>query len=147
MPAPNLELVRSIFAGWERGDFSSATWAHPQIEFVMTGGVSAGGARGLAPMAEAWRDVIRAWEDLRAVPGEYRELDAERVLVLLHTVGRGKTSGVELSQIHHEQGVLFQIREGRVTRLVLYPDVESALADLGLAPETDLPPRASNEAS
>jgi ketosteroid isomerase-like protein len=131
----NLDLVRSIFAAWERGDFSSARWAHPEIEFVLAAGVSAGSGRGLAAMAETWRDLMRAWEDLRALPGEYRELDGERVLALLHASGRGKTSGVELTRIQSRQAALFHLAEGQVRRLVLYPDVETALADLGLAPE------------
>ena len=28
----NVELVRSIHGAWERGDYSSAEWAHPHIE-------------------------------------------------------------------------------------------------------------------
>ena len=34
--AENVELVRSIYKPWGRGDFSSVEWADPQIEFVLT---------------------------------------------------------------------------------------------------------------
>ena len=38
----NLDLVRSIYAAIGRGDYSSADWAHPEIESAMVEGPSPG---------------------------------------------------------------------------------------------------------
>jgi ketosteroid isomerase-like protein len=133
---PNLDLVRSIYADWERGDFSRTDWAEPEIEFVVIGGPSPVSARGLRGMAAFAHDVLSLYEDYRNEAQEYRELDAERVLVLDHLSGRGKTSGVELEGFR-AGAHLFHVRDGQVTRCAFYFDRDRAFADLGLAPEGD----------
>ena len=70
---------------------------------------------------------------MRAEADEYRALDDERVLVLMHFSGRGKTSGLEVGHIQMKGANLFHVRGGKVTRLVTYWDRERAFADLGLA--------------
>ena len=83
MPSADLDLVRSIFADWERGDFSSAEWADAEIEFVIAGGPDPASGTGVARMAENFAGLLSAWGDVRVEVEEYRELDAERVFVLL----------------------------------------------------------------
>jgi ketosteroid isomerase-like protein len=134
MSQENVDLVRSIFAAWQRGDFSSADWADPEIEYVIADGPTPGTYKGLAEMAEGWREFLSAWKEFRAEEvDEYRELDGERVLALQQFSARGKTSGLELGQMRTRGANLFHIRGGKVTRLVLYWDRAAALESLGLS--------------
>jgi ketosteroid isomerase-like protein len=126
----NLELVRSIYSGWERGDFSSAAWADPAIEFAFADGPEPGRWQGLGEMSRRYGDWLRGWANFRAEPEEYLEVDDRRVLVLVRNVGRGRTSGVGFVQ--RSVANLFEIGDGKVVRLVLYWDRDRALADCGL---------------
>jgi ketosteroid isomerase-like protein len=103
MSQENVELVRSIYAAWERGDYSSAEWAAPEIEYVMADGPSPGRWVGLTGMGEGVRDALNPFADVRQEAEEYRELDEERVLVLHRRAGHGKTSGLELDQMRSRE--------------------------------------------
>jgi ketosteroid isomerase-like protein len=125
----NLDLVRSIYADWERGDFTRTDWADPEMEMTRPDAFEGGVAKGLAATGEAWRTWLEAWRDYRAEATEFRVLDDERVLVLGRMSGRGRLSGAtgETEIVN-----LFHVRCGKVVGLVMYSNRDRALADLGL---------------
>jgi ketosteroid isomerase-like protein len=125
----NLDLVRSIYASWERGDFTGDEWADPAIELVRPESLDGDALKGRDASAGGWRDWLDAWSDFRAEAHEYRMLDGERVLVFGRMRGTGRLSGTGTDT---ETANVFQIRGGKVVRLVLYRDRDRALADLGL---------------
>ena len=61
----NVDLLRSLYARWERGDFSgAAVWAHPEIEFVIADfGPESGSWIGVAALQEAWRGILARWDE------------------------------------------------------------------------------------
>lgn len=130
--AANLDLVKSIFVEWERGEWGSADWADSEIHFEMIGGLVEGSWDGRREMARAWGEMLGAWEGLRTDAEEFRELDDGRVLVFLRNQGRGRESGIEIGEISVRAANLFTIRDGKVTSLILYWDRRQALADVGL---------------
>ncbi len=133
MASPNVELVRSIHAAWLQGDYSTADWADPDIEYAAADGPDAGSWRGLVEMATAFGDFLRVWEDFRVDAEEFRELDDERVLVLFTFTARGKHSGLEAGQIRTNGAQLFEVRDGKVTRLVQFFNRDNAFEALGLS--------------
>ena len=133
MSQENLNLVRSIYADWERGGIGqvlqgAAEWSHPEFEFVAADGPLAGSFTGVEA-EESVYGMLAAWEELRFEVEEYRELDDDRVLVLERRIGRGKGSGVETGT---KAAAVFHFRDGKVTRQVAYWDRDRAFADLGL---------------
>ena len=139
MSSANLSLVRSVFAAWERGDFSSVEWAPPDIELVFADGPDPSNLTGLAEMSDGFGDFLSAWEDFHVQAEEYHEIDEERVLVLVQFSGSAKTSGMALGHMATTNAVLFHIHDGEVCKVFLYWDRERALVDLGLIQQADGP--------
>jgi ketosteroid isomerase-like protein len=129
----NVSLVRSIYAAWELGDFGPVDWADEDIEFVIADGPEPRTFTGRAAMTSGWREFLKAWSGYGVRPEEYRELPDGRVLVLLHAVGRGKASGIELGVTSEKGANVHEVADGKVTRLAIYFDCNRAFADLGLS--------------
>jgi hypothetical protein len=126
----NVELARSIYARWGRGDWSSFDWADPEIEFVIADGPDPQTVRGIDQMVEAWREFLAAFSNYATVGDEFRELEDGRVLVLLTPHGRGKASGVDLAA--NQSATVMEMHNGVVARIEIYFNRRNALADLGL---------------
>src|SRR5271155_1162879 len=111
MASANIDLVRSIVAPWERGDFSSAEWAEPEIEFVIPDGPAPGSWKGLAGMAPGYRGYFDVYDTVRINVEQVRELDDGAIVALFRRIGRGKASGiVELPGREMEGAVIFHLR-------------------------------------
>jgi hypothetical protein len=128
----NLDLVRSLYTGWERGDFGRADWAHRKIECSVVDGPTPDSGTGLAGMVAVWHEIIAPYQGFRATAEEYREIDERRVLVFVRFSGRGKASRMEIDRMLTKNACVFEIDDGKVRRLLLYWDRDRALADLGL---------------
>jgi hypothetical protein len=63
MSSANVDLVRSIYVTWERGDWSSVDWVHPEIEVVIADGPEPGASTGVAGALERASTILDAWED------------------------------------------------------------------------------------
>jgi ketosteroid isomerase-like protein len=122
MSEENVEIVRRIYEGWARGDFSEAEAFHPEIEFEMVDWPHPARSRGVAEMRRTWQTTLSAWDDFRAEPDELID-HGDNVLVLNSISGRGRGSGADVSAL---TATLWTVEGGRVVRLALYWDTERA---------------------
>lgn len=128
MSEQNVEIVRSVYDGWARGDFTDVEVFHPQVEFEMPDWPDGAAARGLEAMRRAWREALSAWDDFRAEPRDFIAA-GKHVVVVNHIHARGKGSGME---VRADTATLWTIEAGKVVRLALYWEIPKALEAAGL---------------
>lgn len=121
-----------MYAAFQGGDLerSLSCFAEDVVADVTTrvdGGIGHGRAE-LAQLITQWTDMFEDWrEEIESIQGH-----EERVCAIAVQRGRGKDSGLEIAARY---AVLYEVRDGAITRMKLYGDPEEALQDLEAGPD------------
>jgi len=134
MSQENVDLVRSIYAGWASNDPQTMALIDPTVEVYPDPRSAWPGIEskysGHAGLTHYLTSIYDAFAEYRAEPENI--LDAgDRVVVLAIERGRGKQSGAPV-QIRHTAHV-WTIRDGTAVRLDVNWDRDDALKAVGLA--------------
>jgi len=130
MSQENVEIVRRAFGKFARGDFWIPEVFDPSVRVVWL--PVAGGERetvGLDGMGRVMKDWLLSWEQVTYVAERFFDV-GDQVVVVAEWRGRGKASGVSTKWRH---GLVWTLRDGKVTSLVAYPDPTDALEAAGLS--------------
>ena len=124
MSEENVEIVRRVYEGWARGDFSAGEYFDPEIDFELVDWPHPARSSGVEEMRRTWQTTLSAWDDFRAEPDEFVDY-GNSVLVLNSIRGRGKGSGAEVSA---QTATVWTLEAGKVVRLALHWDTAQARA-------------------
>ncbi len=130
MSQENLEIVRLANEHLNEGDMNGLI-ALCDDDFVLDMS-----ARTLNPetylghegIRRFYREVSEVWEEFRWEPLRIFEAD-DKVVVLLHSHGRGRGSGLEMAR---DAAMVWTVREGRAVSVRFYTDQTEALEAAGL---------------
>jgi uncharacterized protein len=128
----NVDLIRPIYEDWGRGNWTPLFDVyHPNMEWGWSDEFP-----GLAGVYEDHEDPnprlvawLSGWEHWRAEADEFLEF-GDHVVVLATYHGRGRGSGVEISQ---EGAHVWELRDGKVVRLEIFANRAKALQSVQAA--------------
>jgi ketosteroid isomerase-like protein len=123
----NVERTRQGFEAFNRGDMEAVVkFLHPEVEIHASADVGEPGTYHGRDGFLVWNQVwMEAWQDFQVELEEIEELDEENILVHVVQSGRGRGSGLDVSQ---RVTYLFTVRDGHAARLHIYGDRDSAVA-------------------
>ena len=122
MSEANVEIVRRVFEGWARGDYSNIDHFDPHIEFEMADWPHQTKVTGIQQMWDTWRSTLGAFDGFRSIPTDFTPY-GDSVLVLNRIEASGKESGAGVGA---DVATVCTLRDGKITRLALYWDADAA---------------------
>jgi ketosteroid isomerase-like protein len=130
MPAADVELVRSWFAGLARGD-PSPELCHPEIVVRnWDESLVRGPYRGHEGLRQWWADFAEVFEDVHLELKEAIDLGDGRVVTTQHVVGRFRLTGIE---VDGPFGAIITVRDGLIASAIGYEGPGRAKKAAGLA--------------
>ena len=114
MSLENLEVVRRLYAAWDRGEHPGpAELLDPEIEYVNpAGAIEPGVKRGRAGFARAVANTLEGWSSWQMEPESF-EASGNQVAVSVRFRARARRSGIEFQG---RESALVTLRNGRVIR-------------------------------
>jgi len=131
MSQENVEICKRAFVVFERLDVEAGLqFVDPDIVFqsAIVSGADGGTYRGHDGLRKWAAESDAAFEELRTVPREWRDL-GDDVLVLAHITARGRGSG---APVESPAAFLSTLRDGRIVRVKGFLNWDEALEAAGL---------------
>jgi ketosteroid isomerase-like protein len=132
VPDANTDTVREAIEAFSRGQLEESLSAfHPDVvwevdqEFFLEGGTYRG-HEGVLEFWGQWRD---AFEGFELVIEECEAVGEEHVLVMSRAQGRGAGSGAPVGSPAFAH--VYELRDGRIVRMLMHPSREEALRAAG----------------
>ena len=135
--ADDIELIRSTYAAWNRGDVEGVLGAmreDVEIHPVLGDVVAADTFRGHAGVRRWYDTVTSTLEGFRVDVERVIEASTGRYLVEVRFSGRGKSSGAPVTL---EAAHLITMRSGLAAQLTGYPGWSEGLRAAGIATSDD----------
>ena len=129
MSEENVELIRSVYEPFNRGDWDAVfRHAHPEFEMTTQRGPTAGTYRGREAIQQQIQELLSAFEAWAVEPDEILEA-GDRVVVLIKVRARPKGAGVD---IEARNGHLCTVQDGKIRSLKTFAVREEAVEAAGL---------------
>ena len=132
MSRENVEVVRSIFDAWNRGDPDGLLeYMYPAVKIDYTAGALLGtddSYEGHEGARKFWRDLTEPWSSLNLEIKQVRE-NEDKVAVAFTFEGTGREGIV----VQRQAGGVYTFTDGLVSRFEAYADPAEALEAAGLS--------------
>jgi ketosteroid isomerase-like protein len=131
MSQENVEMVRATYEAANRGDWDSFfAGVDPNVELKAPDRMMRGRRyRGIREVREFFEDLLEPFEEVVVQPEKFFDAgDRLVVFVLLSSRPIGSSATIEI-RIGH----LWTMRDGKATRLEIFPEREKALEAVGLS--------------